>query len=114
MTSSIEDQEVTGLMSHGFLLSGDNEILMTYGGVAVDREITSNEGERIDTGGEANPLISDGVKDNVLNISWYITHSDSNNDGNILTASSSGGCNSFNIIAPALMLGVLLIAKYKK
>lgn len=113
MTSSIEDQEVTGLMSHGFLLSGDDAILMTYGGVAVDRELTSNEGERIDTGGEENPLISDGVKDNVINISWYITHSESDNNGDILK-SSSGGCDSINIIAPALMLSVLLLAKYKK
>lgn len=103
---NISDKDITDSMQFGLFISGDS-VLMSYGAVAVDREITNNEGELLNIGVEKSPLMSDGLNDGIIKSSWYITHTSSNN--NLGFVGGSSGCNSFT--GSIILLGLVLTLK---
>lgn len=126
-SASQTETDITDKIQFGMFASGDS-VYFNHGAIIVDREITDNEGGKFNMVFEQSPLISDGSADGKITASWFITKSDSpqeqegsddesdneNDENENFLRRSSSSCNSLNIIAPALMLGVLLIAKYKK
>ncbi|MBQ7593466.1 MAG: hypothetical protein IJU48_03810 [Synergistaceae bacterium] len=109
--SSIADKDVTDLMSYGLLDNGAS-ILMSYGAIAVDRELTDNEGEIFDMVMEQTPLISDGKSDGKIAVSWYITHETGDIDPVRATVGSSGsGCEIFS---PFMLLALIPLFTRKR
>ena len=102
----ISDKDITDTMQFGLWVSGES-VLMSFGAVAVDREITSNEGELLNIGVEKSPLMSDGLKDGIIKSSWYITHTSNNN--NLGFTGGSSGCNSF--ASSLILLGLAFTLK---
>ncbi|MBQ7576826.1 MAG: hypothetical protein IJT21_01020 [Synergistaceae bacterium] len=98
----IQDIDITNTMQFGLFVSGD-AVLMSYGAVAVDRALTGNEGELLNIGFEQCPLMSDGIEDEIITASWYITHAGTEN-----LPSSSSGCNAFSS-SIILLFGLALI-----
>ena len=75
-------RDVTGESSIGLLASG-NSVMMQYGAIALDRAVTANEGELLDMVMESTPLISDGLADGKITVTWYITRTASGGKGNV-------------------------------
>ena len=82
-------RDVTGEASIGLLASGDS-VLMQYGAIALDRAITANEGELLDMVMEKTPLVSDGLADGKITVTWYITRTTASNNGNGNEGDNSG------------------------
>ena len=86
-------RDVTGEMSAG-LLETEGGVLLQYGAIALDRSLTSREGEIFDMAIEQTPLVSDGNADGKITVTWYITltaSSGSNGGGN--SGGNGGGTN---------------------
>ena len=73
-------RDVTGESSIGLLASGES-VMMQYGAIALDRALTSNEGELLDMVMESTPLISDGLADGKITVTWYITRTTGGGNG---------------------------------
>ncbi|MBQ3345909.1 MAG: hypothetical protein IJG39_02330, partial [Synergistaceae bacterium] len=70
-------RDVTGESSIGLLASGES-VMMQYGAIALDRAITANEGELLDMVMESTPMVSDGLADGKITVTWYITRTAGN------------------------------------
>ena len=114
-SASETETDITDKIQFGMFADGDS-VYFNHGAIIVDREITDDEGSKLDMVFEQSPLISDGRADGKISASWFIAKSKSasRDDGESILSGSSSGCNSLNIFAPALMLGILLLTMRRK
>lgn len=105
-------RDITEYIGAGAMISDDRNILIFYGAMLADRDITNNdEGNEYLFSPEGETLISDGIKDNHLKATWYFETLPVDNVVGAI-GSSSSGCN--NTLAPIMMLTIILLAVHKR
>jgi hypothetical protein len=82
------ERDITDIITMELELNEKDEgkIKLVYGCYLVDREVTGNEGVKLD---QTNNYVSDGKADSVLETTWWIAKSGSGSGSN-----GGSGCNS--------------------
>jgi hypothetical protein len=100
-------RDITSLMSFGLNIAeiDDGKILLSYGAVIVDRALTENEGQALLLSEEEEVLLSDGVLDDVITGTWWI--SKANADG-------GGGCSTGTALPAISVIAIIALAVLKQ
>lgn len=103
-------RDVTNEIQYG-IMESNNSIIINYGAIAVDRALTSNEGEKLNLAFEESPLMSDGLADGYVTATWYFAHYTSSGDDPTPKGpgSSGGGCEAFSISSAGLILALTIM-----